>query len=128
MRMTNKKLVELYGRKKELIKESRAINKEINKVFKKEDRIADILAWVEEVNEIYKGVALSVFGGQIQKANNDDGVKVAHVMKDMPGKGWHIEIKNRKKKEIIIEGFKTHEAAMEAAKEWICFNKKPKPV
>ncbi len=129
MRMTDKKLVAFYKRRKEIKKESDGIEGKIKKLMDKEDELNEILGCIEEVDEIYKNIPLSIFNNGIQKAADDWNAKRATVFKDVPFQHWIVKMDfANRSRPVEVPGFKTQKVAMEAAKEWICFNKKPKPV
>ena len=140
-KLSNKKLIELFGMKKELKSELRKLQRQSASLEVQIDRKEDIISQVDDVTEIYCGVALteSSFLGSVWTRSDTrftDSFREGRYWDNAhnPAKGdWNIELRTRTmgvagwndKVHFFKFTFGTREECRTACKEWAAFGKLP---
>ena len=139
--MTNDQLIKHHNYRKSKEVSVKYYEQQIKTYSEKRDAIKDVLDLVNEIDEIFKDVPISMWehGSSVNIARvldpNIKGYKrSAKVWKNChDNKTWSVGTEivfkwDQYPKSNTYRGFKTKKRAIEHAKMFVCFKKEPKPL
>jgi hypothetical protein len=145
--MTNRRLVELWKRRKSLRRKFEVARREAERLTKKVERLGLLMEWAQEVTEVYRGVPLYVMGlgredvypdgrrsGDVRRTVDQALKRTARFWQNCSdSKEWRVELLSRDfassyDRKVGGSWGLRRASALKMCREWAAFGRKPKEV
>lgn len=128
--MNNKQIIKAFEKRRELFSEKRDLDKQIEKLLSRREKIEEAIDLALQVREVYKGVPLSMYReGNFTNIYLISGRKAQVYRNARNCRYWGIYLFGYNKHpefKFVGCGWPSRKVAMEIAREWVAFGKKPK--